>query len=131
MPPFAASLLLTALGGALGAVLRLLSTVGAARLFGTGLPYGTLFVNVAGGLAMGVAAGLLLERAGDPAGRLAPFLITGALGGFTTFSAFSLDVLTLLERGRHVAAVAYAGGSVLLSILALWAGLSAVRAVLP
>jgi CrcB protein len=130
MPSFATSLLLAALGGALGAALRLLSTVGAARLLGAGFPYGTLFVNVAGSLAMGVAAGLLLERSGDPSGRLAPFLMTGVLGGFTTFSAFSLDALTLMERGRAGAAVAYAGGSVLLSILALWLGLAAVRAAL-
>lgn len=130
MPLSPATLLLVALGGALGATLRVLSTALAARLLGAGFPWGTLFVNVVGGLAMGVAAGLLLERAGASSPRLAPFLITGVLGGFTTFSAYSLDALTLLERGRASAALAYAGGSVALSILALWIGLSAVRAVL-
>jgi CrcB protein len=130
MPLSLVTLALVAFGGALGAVARLGATALAARLAGAGFPWGTLSVNVVGSLAMGVAAGLLLERAGDLSHRAAPFLMTGVLGGFTTFSAFSLDALTLIERGRTAAALAYAGGSVALSLLALWAGISAVRFVM-
>jgi len=87
----------------------------------------TLLVNVAGSLAMGLAAALILEKTG--AGRLQLFLMTGVLGGFTTFSAFSLDALALIERGKLAASAAYIGGSVLLSILALVVGLWAGRAL--
>lgn len=119
------TLITVALGGAFGAVLRYLSVSAALRLFGPGFPWGTLFVNVAGSLIMGIAAALILEKTG--AGRLYLFLMTGVLGGFTTFSAFSLDALYLIERGKFVASAAYIGGSVALSILALIIGLWAGR----
>ena len=121
------SLIWIALGGALGAVSRHLAVAGAARALGPGFPAGVLLVNVIGSFAMGLAAALLLERAG--AGRFAPFVMAGFLGGFTTFSAFSLDFARLWEAGRLGAAALYAGGSVMLSILALFAGLALGRVV--
>ena len=128
MTPAPAILLSVAAGGALGAVLRLLCTSAALRLLGPGFPFGTLLVNVAGSLAMGLAAVLLLERAPALGPRLAPFVMTGLLGGFTTFSAYSLETLTLIERGRAGAALLYTGASLALSLLALWAGLTLARA---
>lgn len=127
MRPMPITLITIALGGALGAVLRYLSVSAALRLFGPGFPWGTLFVNVVGSLIMGFTAAVLLEKTG--AGRLYLFLMTGVLGGFTTFSAFSLDALYLIERGKLTAAASYIGGSVALSVLALIAGLWAGRAL--
>lgn len=121
------TLTVIAIGGALGAVLRYLSVTAALRLLGPGFPYGTLFVNVAGSLIMGFAATALLERVGND--RMYLFLMTGVLGGFTTFSAFSLEALYLIERGRVAASVVYIGGSVGLSIFALMIGLWAGRAM--
>ncbi len=119
------TIVIIALGGALGAVLRYLSVTAALRILGPGFPFGTLFVNVAGSLLMGLAAAFLLERSGVD--RVYLFLMTGVLGGFTTFSAFSLDALYLIERGRVSFAILYIGGSVGLSILALIIGLWAGR----
>ena len=116
-----------ALGGAIGAVLRFGVYAAAGRWLGLGFPFGTLAVNVLGSAAMGVLAAVLLERAGAP--RLAPLLMTGLLGGFTTFSAFSLDAMLLIERGEALRAVAYVLGSVGLSVLGLWAGLALGRAL--
>ncbi len=127
MRPMPVTVVIVALGGALGAVLRYLSVTAALRLLGPGFPYGTLFVNVAGSLVMGLAAAFLLERSGGD--RVYLFLMTGVLGGFTTFSAFSLDALYLIERGRAALAVLYIGGSVGLSLLALVIGLWAGRAL--
>ena len=120
-------ILLVGLGGGAGAITRYLAAAWAGRLLGAGF-MGTMFVNVVGSLLMGFLAVLLLERT-DVWGRFAPLLITGVLGGFTTFSAFSLDSMFLLERGRVLAAMGYIGGSVVLSILALFLGLSLGRAV--
>jgi CrcB protein len=113
---------LVALGGGIGAALRHLVNVGALRLFGPSFPVGTLTVNVVGGLLMGLLAGWLAFRAAG-GGNLSLFLATGVLGGFTTFSAFSLDAVLLWERGEIVPALLYVLGSVALSILALVAGL--------
>jgi CrcB protein len=102
--------------------------VGAARLLGSGFPWGTLTVNVVGGFALGVLAGWLALKAGEgwtQSVRL--FLATGILGGFTTFSAFSLDAVVLWQRGESVAAAAYVLASVMLSIGGLLAGLFVVR----
>ena len=117
--------LAVALGGALGAALRYAFGAWALRALGGGFPWGTLGVNVIGGFAMGVLAVTLAERAAAP--RLAPFLMTGVLGGFTTFSAFSLDTLLMLERGQALKAGAYVGASVILSVGALWAGAALAR----
>lgn len=122
--------LAVALGGALGALARWAVSAWALRALGGAFPYGTFAVNVGGGLLMGLAAAALLERDLGGLGRLAPFLMTGLLGGFTTFSAFSLDAIYLIERGRPAAAALYVGGSVALSLLALWAGLAAGRGLL-
>ncbi|MGR3465941.1 fluoride efflux transporter FluC [Limimaricola sp.] len=113
------SLALVAMGGATGASLRFL--VGQAVAF----PLGTLAVNVAGSLAIGALWVLLEGRAT----QLAPLLVTGLLGGFTTFSAFSLDALRLVETGRGAAALAYVSGSVILSIVACALGLWIARSL--
>lgn len=117
---------LVAFGGAIGAVLRYVGAAWASRLVGAGFA-GTVFVNVVGSFLMGVCAVVLMERMPGAWSRYGPFFITGVLGGFTTFSAFSLDALYLMERGRWAIAVAYVGGSVALSILALYAGLRLAR----
>ena len=121
-----ATLLLVALGGALGAVARYLTGLAALRLLGAGFPWGTLAVNVAGSFAMGLLA-VTLAHVGQT--RLAPLLMTGFLGGFTTFSAFSLDALTLWERVDALAAAAYVTASVILSLAALAAGLTLARSL--
>jgi len=117
-----------ALGGALGAVGRYLAGLAALRLLGAGFPWGTLAVNVAGSVLMGALYVALTERGG--AGRLAPFLMTGVLGGFTTFSAFSLDAVALFEEGRIGAAGLYVLGSVGLSLVGLVAGVALIRGAL-
>ena len=117
-----------ALGGALGAVLRYGSVHGVVRLFAVGTPLGTMFVNVLGSFIMGLFAVWLLERIGDA--KVAPFIMTGVLGGFTTFSAFSLDAIALWEQGRQAVAMAYVMGSVFGAILALLAGVLVMRAIL-
>ena len=116
-----------AAGGAIGASLRWLVVRWAGHVMGLAFPYGTLIVNVAGSLVMGFAAVIMMERFPGSWGRWSPFLMTGVLGGFTTFSAFSLDALFLIERGRNLAAATYIGGSVALSIAGLWAGLTLAR----
>jgi CrcB protein len=121
---------IVALGGAIGAGCRHLVGLAALRLFGTGFPVGTLTVNVAGGLLMGITAGYFALRYQGAAGsELRLFLATGILGGFTTFSAFSLDALLLWERGEVPAALAYVVLSVVLSIAALVFGLMFMRAI--
>lgn len=120
--------LMAAAGGALGAGARHLVNVGALRLAGAGFPWGTLAVNVLGCFLMG----LLIEAAAlrwSMSGEMRAFLATGVLGGFTTFSAFSLDFAVLMERKAQGAALVYAGVSVALSLLALFAGLYVMRAV--
>ena len=119
------TLISVALGGAIGSALRYLTNLAALRLLGTGFPWGTAVVNVVGSFAMGLLAVLLLERTGNS--RLAPFLMTGVLGGFTTFSAFSLDALRLVEEGHMDSAVYYIAGSVALSIAALMIGMALAR----
>jgi CrcB protein len=121
-------LLQIALGGALGAVLRYGSVQGAARLFSIGTPAGTVFVNLLGSFIMGLVAVWFLDRVGDA--KAAPFVMTGLLGGFTTFSAFSLDALTLWEQGRQTVAMVYVMGSVCGAIFALFAGVLIMRAIL-
>lgn len=116
-----------ALGGALGASLRYLTNVGALRLFGPGFPVATLFVNVLGSFLMGVLIEGLAQRGGH---RLAPFLMTGVLGGFTTFSAFSLDTVTLYERGQVGLALIYVAASVFLSLAAILLAMHLLRGAL-
>lgn len=112
-------------GAGIGGTLRHAVNL-ASEKFGAGFPYATLFVNVAGSLLMGVLAGYFLARAGIPQ-HVRLFLTTGVLGGFTTFSAFSLDAALLIERHAYWSAAAYVLGSVVLSLAALFAGLNLFR----
>ena len=109
--------LLVFLGAGLGGVLRHGVNLAALRL-GSGFPWGTLGINVVGSVLMGLVTGWLALRGGPPQTRL--FVATGILGGFTTFSTFSLETVTLLERGEWLAALAY----VLVSVLAGIGGLA-------
>lgn len=113
-----------ALGGAVGSAARYGVNILAGRL--TGLPLGTLLVNITGCFAMGLLAAWLALRGGQ---HMAPLLLTGLLGGFTTFSAFALDTLSLWERGAPTTAVAYVAGSVIISLAAVTAGLATGRGV--
>lgn len=118
---------LVAAGGAAGAVARYGVGVQAFRLWGPGWPFGTFIANVSGGLAMGLLAGWLAHRGGADQERLRVLLGVGVLGGFTTFSAFSLETALMIERRAYGQAFSYATASVLLSITALFAGLMLAR----
>ena len=118
-------LLLVMAGGAIGAGARHLAGRGALAAFGPDWPWGTLIVNVSGGLLMGLLAGALARFGLGGNARL--FLGVGVLGGFTTFSAFSLDMATMIERGAPVASAGYALVSVLGALAALFAGLALMR----
>lgn len=118
-------LILVFIGGGIGSALRYCISLGMLRLGLAGFPFATLAVNVIGGLAIGFAAGWLALRGGTEAWRL--FLTTGVLGGFTTFSAFSLETIQLFEEGRLAAAMTYVGLSVALSLMAVAGGLAVVR----
>ncbi|MCO4316664.1 fluoride efflux transporter CrcB [Phyllobacterium sp. 21LDTY02-6] len=122
------ALLLVATGGAIGSVLRYGVGLLMTRLFGVSFPFGTLTVNVAGGFLMGLFIELLARKFnGLPELRL--FFAVGILGGFTTFSSFSLDVAVLWERGETSSVMIYVFASVLLSIGALFFGLWLARTV--
>jgi CrcB protein len=118
--------LITFLGAGAGGALRHGVNVWSARLFGYGFPFGTLIVNIAGSFAMGLLAGYFAYRTGVSQ-HLRLFLTTGVLGGFTTFSAFSLDSALLIERHAYAQAAAYDAGSVLVSLFAVFAGLALFR----
>jgi len=122
-------ILLVALGGAVGSVCRYLVGVGALRLMGPSFPWGTLAVNVAGSFAIGILAELIVARFGASA-ELRLLLITGFLGGFTTFSAFALAAVTLFERGASLAAATYLILSIGASIAAAIAGIGLMRSLL-
>ena len=116
-----------ALGGAIGSVLRYGVNLAAPRLLGSDFPWATLTVNVVGSFLIGLFSALLAEKFSDqPDLRL--FLTTGVLGGFTTFSAFSLDVFGLMQRGENSMVLLYALASVALSILAVFGGFMVSRA---
>lgn len=115
-----------AAGGALGAVSRYGISLAAGHLIGHGFPWGTLIVNVAGSFIMGILIAIFAHF-WHPPNALRLFFVTGFLGGFTTFSTFSLDIVTLYERGEIVSAVLYGTASVALSIGALFAGMALVR----
>jgi len=115
--------LLVAFGGAVGSVARYGVGYFAARALGVGFPWGTLIINVLGGLAMGVLTGKL-----DPSHEDMRLLIgVGVLGGFTTFSTFSIETVHLLERNPGLGAL-YVAASVILSVAACWAGFVLSRA---
>jgi CrcB protein len=118
--------LIVFLGAGIGGALRHGVNVGAARLFGYGFPFGTLIVNIVGSFLMGLFAGYFAFRPGIGQ-HVRLFLTTGILGGFTTFSAFSLDTALLVERHSYGMAAGYAVGSVAASISALFFGLALFR----
>ncbi len=118
-------LFLVMLGGALGSGARYWTGRQMLDAFGPDFPYGTLTVNWVGGLLMGLLAGVLARTGGTEGWRL--FIGVGILGGFTTFSSFSLDTITLIERGQITVALGYIALSLLGSLAALWAGLSITR----
>ena len=115
-----------AAGGALGSVLRHFAAKGALVLWGSGFPYGTLLVNVLGSFIMGVFVGMFAHMF-NPSQEMRAFLTVGLLGGFTTFSSFSLDVVTLYERGETLSAISYIALSLILSLAAIFAGLLLTR----
>ncbi|MDR2876930.1 MAG: fluoride efflux transporter CrcB [Chromatiales bacterium] len=115
-------------GGALGSLLRYWGGSGVHLLLGRAFPYGTLAVNIVGSFAIGVLYVLLAERTNAP--ELRALLMTGLLGGFTTFSAFSLDTVLLLEQGELVKALLNVALSVVLCIMLAWAGMGAARHLL-
>jgi CrcB protein len=118
--------LIVFLGAGIGGALRHGVNVGAARLFGYGFPFGTLIANVVGSFLMGLLAGYFAFRPGIGQ-HVRLFLTTGILGGFTTFSAFSLDTALLVERHSYGMAAGYAVGSVAASVSALFFGLALFR----
>jgi CrcB protein len=122
--------LLVFIGGGIGALARHGVNIGVGRLIGTNFPWSTAIINVVGSFVMGLVAGYFAFRGAGGWGQHARlFIATGILGGFTTFSAFSLDTALLWERGAAGQAAAYVLGSVALSILGLFAGLGLVRAL--
>ena len=120
--------LLVFVGGGIGAALRHGVNRASLACLGPGFPYGTLIVNVVGSLLVGMLAELLLIKTGVSQ-EVRLFWTTGVLGGFTTFSAFSLDAAVMWQRGDHGPLAFYVFGSVLLSIGALFAGMALVRAL--
>lgn len=118
--------LLVFLGGGIGSTLRHIINLLCARMLGTGFPYSTFMINISGSLVMGLLAGYLAFR-GEASQSWRLFLMTGVLGGYTTFSAFSLDTAVLYERGELGLAALYVAGSVALSIAGVFAGLAIVR----
>ena len=119
--------LIVFIGGGLGAALRHGVNLLSARLFGTAFPWHTLIENVTGSLMMGLLAGYFAFKADPSAQHWRLFLTTGILGGYTTFSAFSLDAMLLYERGETALAALYVVASVGLAIAGLFAGLALVR----
>jgi fluoride exporter len=121
-----AGYLIVFLGGGIGAAMRHGVNRASLAYFGPAFPYGTLIVNVVGGLLMGALAELFLIKAGVSQ-EVRLFLTTGILGGFTTFSAFSLDAALMWQRSDYGPLALYVAGSVVLSIGGLFAGMAIVR----
>ncbi|WP_316861747.1 fluoride efflux transporter CrcB [uncultured Cohaesibacter sp.] len=117
-----------AIGGAAGASLRHLVGLMALRSFGGGFPYGTMICNIVGSFFMGLLIHILAVRF-NASTEIRLLLTTGLLGGFTTFSTFSLDIVTMTERGQTTVALFYIAISLAGGIVALFAGLSAARAL--
>jgi CrcB protein len=121
--------LLVFIGGGFGSILRHASNQASMAVLGPDFPYGTMFVNIVGSLAMGLIAGWFALHGGG--GQMLPlFLTTGILGGFTTFSAFSLDAALLWERGEIGNTAAYVIGSLVTAIVAVFIGLAIMRSIL-
>lgn len=118
------ALIQVALGGAIGASARYLTGLAMMRVLGKGFPWGTLTVNFVGSFLMGVLVVVLAHENGN---RFAPLLMTGVLGGFTTYSAFSLDALTIFERGDYGLAGLYVIGTLILALGGIALGLTLAR----
>jgi len=118
-----------ALGGAVGAVGRYGVSIFVTSIAGFGFPYGTLCVNIIGSLVLGIFIEVS-ALAWSPSHEIRTFIVVGVLGSFTTFSMFSLDVVSLMTRGETVPALIYMASSVLLSIGAIWLGLMVTRVLI-
>jgi fluoride exporter len=118
--------LIVFIGAGIGGALRHGVNVGASRLFGYGFPLGTFIVNIVGSFAIGLLAGYFIYRPGMPQ-HVRLFLTTGVLGGFTTFSSFSLDAALLIERHAYALAAGYVIGSIAAGVSALFFGLALFR----
>lgn len=116
--------LIVFLGAGIGGALRHCVNLLSARAFAQEFPYGTLIVNVLGSFLMGTIVGLLASRAGLVPQHVRLFLTTGVLGGFTTFSTFSLEAALLLEKQAYLAAIVYTAGTVCISIALFFAGMA-------
>ncbi len=122
------SVLIVFVGGGLGAVARHLINLSVSRVMDSHFPWGVMLINISGSVIMGMAAAFFAFKADEQWSQpLRLFMTTGILGGYTTFSAFSLDVALLWERGEPLHALAYVLGSVVLSVLGLFAGLAVIR----
>lgn len=124
------NLLLIALGGAIGSVLRYLTANGIYLLLGRHFPYGTLTVNIIGSWLMGLLTIVLLERFTNFSGELRSLLLIGLLGGYTTFSSFSIETLNLISQGQFIKGMLNIFLSITLCLLASWLGLLLARTVL-
>lgn len=120
--------LYAAFGGAIGAAARYGVNVTTPKLLGHGFPWATMIVNVSGSFVMGLLI-TVMALAWNTSQEMRVFLTTGLLGGFTTFSAFSLDFATLYERKEYGMALGYAGSSVVMSLIAVFAGMYVARTV--
>ena len=117
-----------ALGGAVGASLRYAISLATVQIIGGQFPWGTLLVNVAGSICLGVVTAILADSWALSA-EFRLFLVVGVLGGFTTFSAFSMDILILVERSQLDLAILYLLGTLMLSLGGLFAGLRLARVI--
>ncbi len=122
------NILLVAVGGAIGSVARYLVGLGATRLAGPNFPFGTLTVNIAGAFAIGLLVEMIARRF-DASAEMRVFIVTGILGGFTTWSSFTLDTMVLFERGEIGLSALYLLASLLVSFAAVFAGLAMGRAL--
>lgn len=124
------NILLVAVGGAFGSVMRYLTSVAAGRTLGLRFPYGTLTANILGGLLMGVLVGVLALRGDENQERWRIFIAVGVLGGYTTFSSFSLEVARMIETKAWAQALGYSLGSVVSCVAAVFLGLFLMRKLL-
>lgn len=121
-------ILLVAIGGATGSVARYLTGLAMTRLLGPAFPWGTITVNIVGSFAIGLLTELVARKLAAPM-EMRLLLVVGFLGGFTTFSSFSLDTMALVERGAGLTAFAYVAASVTLSLAAAFGGLALGRSL--
>ncbi|MCG5234291.1 fluoride efflux transporter CrcB [Xanthobacter oligotrophicus] len=118
------------LGAGLGGVVRHLVNMTVPKLLGTDFPFATFLINVSGSFVMGIMVGYLAFKDGEFWNQtMRLFLTTGILGGYTTFSTFSLDFFVLMERGAYGSALAYVVGSVALAFIAVFVGIAVMRAL--